>query len=54
MRLQTIKMSRPKLAIRLEPLIQFFERLGADAIETTLRVHADIDQSGVSENSKVF
>jgi hypothetical protein len=54
MRFQTIKMSRPKEAIGLEPLVQLFEWFGADAIEATLRIGANIDQTGVSEDSKML
>jgi hypothetical protein len=48
MRIQAIKGYRPELAVGFKPFIQFFERLRADAVETTLRVCANVNQSGVS------
>jgi hypothetical protein len=54
MRLQAIKLRRPQLAIRLEPVIELFQRLGTDAIKTTLRIRANLDKTRVSQDPKMF
>jgi hypothetical protein len=54
MRLQTIEVRRPELSVRLEPVIEILKRLGTDAIEATLRIGANVDESRISQNPKMF
>jgi hypothetical protein len=54
MGLQAIKVRRPQLAIRLEPVIELFQGSGTDAIKPALRIRANIDKPRVSQDPKVF
>jgi hypothetical protein len=51
---EAVEVSRPKLAIRGQPLVQLHERLGADAVEAPLGIGACLDEPGVFENAEVL
>ena len=40
-------------AVGLEPLVEFPQRLGAEAVEATLGVAADLDEAGIAEDLEV-
>jgi hypothetical protein len=40
-------------AVRLEPLVEFPQRLGAQTVQPTLRVAADLDETGVAQHLQV-
>ena len=39
--------------VRLEPLVEFAEGLGAQAIQAALRVATDLDETGVAQHLEV-
>jgi hypothetical protein len=52
--LQAIEMSRPELSVRVEPLVEVGQGLGANSIETALRVGAGLDQPCILEHAEVL
>ena len=54
MLLEAVEVCRPELPIRGEPVVQFRERLGADAVEPPLGVGTRLDQTGVFKHAEVL
>ena len=54
MGLELIKMRRPEPAVRLEPDVQRFQRLGAYPVETSLGVTARLDEPRVLQHPEVL
>jgi hypothetical protein len=44
----------PHLAVWFEPVVELHERLGAEAVEATLAVGTDCNQSCVAQNPQMF
>ena len=47
-------MSRPKLAVGSEPLVELGERLGSDAVQAALRIRAGLNEPRVLEEAEVL
>jgi hypothetical protein len=47
-------MGRPQLAVGRQPVIEFRQRLGPNAVEAALRVSASLDHSRLLEHPKVL
>ena len=54
MSLQSVEMRRPKLAIRLEPVIELFKWFWTNAVQAALSIRANVDESRVSQNPEMF
>jgi hypothetical protein len=52
--LQAIEMSRPELSVRVEPLVEVGQGLGANSVEPALRVGAGFDQPCILEHAEVL
>ena len=48
-----IETRRPLGPIRLEPCVEFHQRLGAESVQPALRVPTHLDQTGVAEHLEV-
>jgi hypothetical protein len=51
---ESVDVVGPKASEGLEPRVDLLERLGPDAIDAPLRVHARFDEAGVSKHPEVF
>ena len=52
--LELVEAVAPHLAIGLEPLVELDEWFRAQAVEATLAIRADRNQSGIAHYAKVF
>ena len=51
--LERVQPRCPLCSIRLEPRVEFHQRLGAQPVQPPLRVPADLDQSGIAQHLEV-
>jgi hypothetical protein len=51
---ETIEVRRPHAAIRVEPLVELGQWFGSDAVEATLRVGPDVDETSLPEDPQVL
>src|SRR5882724_9054047 len=51
---QTLEVGLPNTPVLLQPHLKLLERLGAQGIDAALRVHANVNQSGIAENAQVL
>ena len=49
-----VKVRAPQPAIGGEPVVELSQRLGSDAVETTLRVRARLDQASLLQDPQVL
>lgn len=54
MAFELVDAGAPELAVRLQPIVELDERLGAQAIEPSLAVGAHGDEPGVAEDAQVL
>src|SRR5438309_8660109 len=54
MTFKVIESVAPGSSVRLQPGIDGFQRLGADAVEPTLRVGADVDQPSLAQDAQML
>ena len=47
-------MCRPELAVRRKPVVELFERVRPDAIQTSLRVRAHLDEPRIFEDAEML
>jgi hypothetical protein len=51
---QAVEVALPKAAIAIEPGLELLERRGSQRIDSALRVDADIDETGVAQNTQML
>ena len=49
-----LEVAFPDLAVALEPDVELLQRCRLQGVDAALSVHADVYESGVAENAKVF
>jgi arsenate reductase (glutaredoxin) len=54
MLLELVEAVPPHLAVRFEPIVEFDERFGAEAVEAPLTIGADCDQPRVAQHPQMF
>src|SRR4051794_12734652 len=54
MALERVEVGGPEAAERSEPLVHLHERLGPQAIQTTLGLDTRLDEAGVTEHAQVL
>src|SRR5438309_10408774 len=54
MTFKVIESVAPGSSVRLQPGIDGFQQLGADAVEPTLRVGADVDQPSLAQDAQML
>ena len=54
MTFERVDMNGPETTERLEPVVDLPERVGADAVHSSLCVHARLHEAGVSQNLEVL
>jgi hypothetical protein len=51
---EAIEVCRPELAVRRKPVVELFERVRPDAIQTSLRVRAHLDEPRIFEDAEML
>jgi hypothetical protein len=51
---KSVEMGRPQPAVGLQPVIELYQRLRPDSVQTALSVGADVHQAGLFEDAKML
>jgi hypothetical protein len=51
---QTLEVGLPNTPVLLQPHLKLLERLGPQGVDAALRIHANVNQSGITENAQVL
>jgi len=52
--LQCVEPLSPQASVRREPLVHGAQRVGPDAVDPALRVHLDVDETGLAKHPQVL